>query len=198
MESPLSQPHQGRLRQKNTAHDFFSDVFRFTIIALAIVLPVRAFIAQPFIVSGASMDPTFADGQYLIVDELTYHFHEPERGDVIIFRFPKDTSKFFIKRIIGLPGDTVELRNTSVIISNAAYPNGFILKEPYIAKNTPGFLSITLNTDEYFVLGDNRPESSDSRSWGSLPRTDLVGRALFRLLPINRINVFPGTYHQEE
>lgn len=176
-----------------------SEIIRFSLIALIIVLPIRLFIAQPFIVSGASMETTFSTGQYLIVDQLTYHLEEPERGDVIIFRYPKDPSKFFIKRIIGLPGDTLSISGHDVTITNATYPNGFTLEEEYILDKKPlGMITETLGEEEYFVMGDNRDASSDSRSWGVLQRDKIVGRAFLRLFPVNAIDVMPGNFDIEE
>lgn len=175
--------------------NFFKEIFKFALVAALIVIPIRVFIAQPFIVSGASMEPTFDSGQYLIIDQLSYSLENPERGEIIIFRYPKDPSKFFIKRIIGLPNETVELRGDDVIIENEAHPEGMVLAEPYIErKSRNDFLRITLDGDEYFVMGDNRPASSDSRIWGPLNEEYIVGRALIRLLPITKTGVFPGDY----
>lgn len=172
----------------------WSDLIRFSIIALIIVIPIRMFIAQPFIVSGASMKETFHSGEYLIVDQVSYYFEKPARGEVIIFRYPKDPSKYFIKRVIGVPGDTIKIENSTVTITNAAHPDGFILNEPYI-KSMRGVINIeeTLGEREYFVMGDNRDESSDSRVWGVLPEDRIVGRALLRLLPPSQAGVFPGS-----
>ncbi len=172
---------------------FLKEAFTFSVIALAIVLPIRLFIAQPFVVSGSSMDPTFHDGQYLIVDEATYHFKDPQRGDVIIFRYPKDTSKYFIKRIIGLPGEKVHVGEDSVVITDK---NGSetTLNEPYIVNHGNGNDDdIMLPAGQYFVMGDNRPASSDSRYWGTVPKEDLIGRALLRLLPPTKISLYPGS-----
>ena len=172
--------------------DFFTELLKFAALALVVVVPVRLFIAQPFIVSGASMYPTFQNGQYLIIDELSYRFTPPVYGDVIVFHYPKDTSQFFIKRIIGLPGDTVQIKNGSVYILRGG--QGQKLAEPYVVNQGNGADStITLNTDEYFVMGDNRPESSDSRVWGILPKKDIVGHVLLRLLPVTEANVDPGS-----
>lgn len=175
--------------------NFFKEIFKFSLIALLIVVPVRLFIAQPFIVSGASMDPTFDSGQYLIIDQLSYRFNEPKRGEVIIFRYPKDPTKFFIKRIIGLPNETVEIQGTAIIIANESNPNGFELTEPYLAAANVkrDSLEILLSEDEYFVMGDNRRASSDSRIWGPLEEGFIIGRAFVRLFPIRKTSLFPGT-----
>ncbi len=172
----------------------FWEILQFAIIALVIVIPIRAFVAQPFIVSGASMVPTFKNGDYLVVDELTYAFNKPERGDVIIFKYPKDTTKFFIKRIIGLPGETIEISGSAVTIINTDHPDGFIMDEPYVKNTAINHIKAVLGDDEYFVMGDNRSASSDSRSWGTLPENLITGRAFVRLLPINNINILPGNY----
>jgi len=137
------------------------DLVSFLLWAVIIVVPIRLWVAQPFIVSGESMVPTFENADYLIVDELTYHFRDPQNGDVVIFKYPKDTTKYFIKRVIGIPGDTVD---------------GKVLAD-----------------DQYFVEGDNRNQSSDSRIWGTLPRDLIVGRPIVRLLPISEAEILPGT-----
>ena len=169
------------------------EILRFSIIALLIVIPIRMFIAQPFIVSGASMQETFQNGEYLIVDQVSYHLHSPERGDVVIFRYPKDPSKYFIKRIIGIPGDTITIEDSTVTIVNEAYPEGFDLNEPYIKSMRPG-VTITeeLGDREYFVMGDNRDESSDSRVWGVLQEERIIGKAFLRLFPPQAFGVMPG------
>lgn len=171
------------------------EVIRFSIIALIIVIPIRMFVAQPFIVSGASMETTFSHNQYLIVDQITYHLHSPDRGDVVIFRYPQDPSKFFIKRVIGVPGDTVTIEGTQVRIENADTPDGFTLEEPYVrSMNTETYLVESLGDREYFVLGDNRDESSDSRVWGVLQEEHIIGRALLRLFPLQTIDFMPGAH----
>jgi signal peptidase I len=174
------------------------EIFRFTLIALIIVIPIRLFVAQPFIVSGASMDDTFQSGQYLIVDQVSYKFHQPNRGDVIVFRYPKDPSKFFIKRVIGLPGDTVKIDGSTVTIKNEANPDGFVLDEPYI-KSMRNVSDTTeeLGEREYFVMGDNRDQSSDSRVWGVLQEERIVGRAYVRLFPPNTFDYLPGEARYE-
>ncbi len=176
---------------------FFIELLKFIAIAALIVFPVRFFVAQPFIVSGASMDPTFANGQYLIVDELSYRLGNPSRGDVIIFRPPRAPQEFYIKRIIGLPGEVVSIQDGTVRITSGT--DTFALDETYVKNSgNGGDATYTVGQDEYFVMGDNRPESSDSRVWGMLPRDHIVGRAFVRLLPAHTISLFPGaaTYTQ--
>lgn len=166
------------------------------VIALVIALPVRFFIAEPFIVNGASMDPTFSTGQFLIVDRLTYRFEKPQRGDVIVFEYPNNPSIFYIKRIVGLPGETISIKNGVVSIINEEYPDGFILDEKYISSSHASIDTSgkeTLGNTEYFVMGDNRLQSSDSRTWGPLDEHFIVGRPIVRLLPVNTIDILPGS-----
>lgn len=173
----------------------FLELVQFAILAILIVVPIRMFVAQPFIVSGASMDDTFQNGQYLIVDQLTYHFEDPARGDVVIFRYPKEPAKFFIKRVIGVPGDTVTIEGNAVFIENEANPDGVRLQEPYITDmSDTGNYSETLGEEEYFVMGDNRDFSSDSRVWGILPEDNIIGRAYLRLFPLSQADTLPGAY----
>lgn len=175
--------------------NFFLEVVKFTVLSIAIVLPIRLYVAQPFIVSGSSMDPTFANGQYLIIDQISYNFREPKRGDVIVFRYPRDPAKFFIKRIIGLPGDTIILQEKEVIIKNSENSEGFILEESFVRqqrKYEPK--EITMGDEEYFVMGDNRDSSSDSRFWNALPKNNIVGKAFLRILPAEQATIFPGNH----
>lgn len=171
---------------------FIREFIEFALIALLIVVPFRIFIAQPFIVNGLSMDPTFKNGEYLIVDQLSYRFETPERGSVIIFKYPKDTSKYFIKRVIGLPGETVVIKGGIVTIINATHPKGFILNEPYVKLPKQDDFNTTLESGNYFVLGDNRLGSADSRLWGPLPTEDIVGRPVLRLFPVSQLGTMPG------
>lgn len=200
--------HQDETLNDTTAHTTpstkekkehpLTEIIRFSLIALLIVFPIRMFIAQPFIVSGASMEETFQNGEYLIVDQISYHFEEPERGDVIIFRYPRDPSKFFIKRVIGLPGEKLAIEGNTVTIFNGAHPDGAVLNEPYVASMQPNtFLEENLGEGEYFVMGDNRDQSSDSRMWGVLQEQNIVGRALLRLFPIGAAEVMPGMFNSE-
>ena len=171
---------------------FLWEITKVAAIALVLAGLVRYFIFQPFFVEGASMEPNFEDGQYLIVDELSYFFRGGERGEVVVFNYPLDTSKYYIKRIVGLPGETVEIKNGKVIIYSDKNPDGFIISEDYLPKDlmTDGNIKRKLGQDEYFVLGDNRPNSSDSRRWGTLPAKDIIGRVLLRAWPVGSINIF--------
>lgn len=174
--------------------NFLKEIVKFTLIAVAIVIPIRMYVAQPFIVSGRSMDPTFQDHQYLVVDQLSYHFNEPAREDVIIFRFPRDPKTFFIKRIIGLPGETITLRAGKITVVNKENPDGLTIDDPHVDAShmTIDDFSVALRDNEYFVMGDNRAESSDSRSWGPLERKYIVGRPFLRLFPFTKLGIFPG------
>ena len=143
------------------------------------------------------MDPTFSTNQFLIVDRISYRFGNPERGDVIVFAYPGDTRIDYIKRIIGLPGETIKIKEGVVSITNAAHPEGFILNETYIAPGHRSFdnMETTLSSTQYFTMGDNRAESSDSRAWGPLDRKLIIGRPILRLLPLT---VLPGEYHEQK
>ena len=173
---------------------FIWETVKLVIVSLAIILPIRYYLVQPFFVKGASMEPSFEDGDYLLIDEISYRFNRPERGDVIIFRYPQDTSQFFIKRIIGLPEETVEVKNNKVIIYNKKTPQGFSLGEKYLSQNqqTLGDMVLKLDDNDYFVLGDNRLQSSDSRRWGAVNKALIVGRAFLRPWPVNRMAKLNG------
>ncbi len=161
----------------------FWEVSKIFIIALIIVIPIRYFLFQPFFVKGQSMEPNFENGDYLIIDELSYRFGDPQRGDVVVFKYPNDVSQRYIKRIIGLPGETVEIKDGKVIITDSK--GKWILDEvAYLPGiNTPGAIQTTLEDGDYFVLGDNRASSSDSRRWGILPRKDIIGKVAVRAWP---------------
>ncbi len=183
--------------KKMTTKESVLDFVKFAVIAVIIVIPIRLFIAQPFVVSGASMVPAFHTGHYLIIDELTYRFEDPKRGDVIVFRFPPEPSKFLIKRVAGLPGETIAIKGNAVAIKNDVHPEGFLWQQGAInATKDQSSAEVNLGKDEYFVLGDNRGESADSRLWGTLKRELIVGRPLVRLFPISELEVFPGEWKE--
>jgi len=171
---------------------------------VVIIVPIRVFLIQPFFVQGASMEPNFEDKQYLIVNELGYKttsigsafivkpFKELQRGDVVVFRYPKNPSVFYIKRIVGLPGEKIEISADKVKIFNSENPSGFVLDEgKYLSASvmTSGEINMTLG-DEYFVMGDNREYSSDSRSWGPVPADDVMGKVVLRAWPFSKASLF--------
>jgi signal peptidase I len=177
------------------------DFFKIVIIALVIIIPIRYFIFQPFIVSGSSMEPNFQNGQYLVIDELTYHFAAPMRGQVVVLHPPILNSKqYYIKRVIGLPGEKIEIDNGSVVIFNSTHPEGVVVVEPYLSSQNLTFPHdativggkkiIALGPGEYFMMGDNRLASSDSRDWGVLKRSEMVGKVFLRVLPLNEFGAY--------
>ena len=178
------------LTSKNELLDFVWETIKVVVISLAIILPVRYYLVQPFFVKGASMEPSFEDGDYLLIDEISYRFSEPSRGDVIVFRYPEDRSQFFIKRIIGLPSETIEVKNNKVIIYNAGSSEGLVLAENYLDSDqeTLGNMLTRLDDNEYFVLGDNRLASSDSRRWGPVAKTLITGKVFLRAWPFDKFD----------
>jgi len=173
---------------------FVWEIVKVVSISLAIILPVRYYLIQPFYVKGASMEPNFHDHEYLIIDEISYRFKEPIRGQVVVFRYPKNPQEYFIKRIIGLPGEEVQIVDGKVIIFNDYWPEGLTLSEHYLNPGTETYdnngLRTSIGDNEYFVLGDNRNASKDSRSFGPVDKAFITGKVLFRGWPLDRINIF--------
>jgi signal peptidase I len=200
----LNHPEMGNRNSRpseiKSAFLFVLDFLKVIIIALAIILPIRYFVFQPFIVSGSSMEPNYVDGQYLIIDEISYRTRDPLRGEVVVLKFPKDRSQYFIKRVIGLPGEKIQIEDGKVVIYNKEHPNGTVLDESYLPSQGLSFprdtsliggrKTITLSETEYFVMGDNRLASSDSRDWGALNRNDIVGKVYLRALPLSEFERF--------
>lgn len=186
----MSEENNQNLTSKNELLAFVWETIKVVVISLAIILPIRYYLVQPFFVKGASMEPSFEDGDYLLIDEISYRFSAPSRGDVIVFRYPEDRSQFFIKRIVGLPGETIEIKNNKVIIYNAGSSEGFVLAESYLDSDqeTLGNMLIRLDDNEYFVLGDNRIASSDSRRWGPVAKTLITGKVFLRAWPFNKFD----------
>ncbi len=171
---------------------FFMEVLQIILISSAIIIPIRYFLIQPFYVKGASMEPNFYDQEYLIIDELTYRTRTPVRGEIVVFRYPRDPSQFFIKRVIGLPGETIQVGDGHVTIFNTEHPNGVLLTESYLGDVlTSGTKKVTLASNEYYLLGDNRGESMDSRIFGPVTREHFIGRVWVRGLPVSRVSTFP-------
>lgn len=181
----------------------FLEVFEIALIAVGAVFIVRTFFIQPFLVSGSSMVPNFQDGNYVLVDEFTYHIRPPERGEVVVFHDPQDWGTYFIKRVIGLPNEKVEINDNTITVFNKTHPNGLVLDESYLPAGTPvsaescdggdvttGVCTYTLSSSTYLTFGDNRTESYDSRSWGPLPAANIVGLVRVRLWPVSEISAF--------
>ncbi len=173
---------------------FLWELIRIIVVAFVVMVAFRVFVAEPFVVSGSSMVPNFHNKEYLVVDKVSYRLGEPKRGDVIVFKYPKDTSQYFIKRIIALPGERVQVDNGRVKVFNNEYPEGVVITEPYLTSEDATFGKtdiVTLGSSEYYVLGDNRLASSDSRVWGILPEHNIIGKAWFRAFPITELG-FPS------
>ena len=169
---------------------FFLELIKIAILAGITIFVIRALIFKPFYVKGQSMEPNFYEKDYLIIDEVTYRFREPERGEIIVLKSPVSTD-FYLKRVVGLPGERVKVENGKVIIYNDANPKGIILNETYLSSiSTSGSVSFTLGDDQYFVLGDNRGASFDSRSFGAISRSAIIGRVWLRGWPFSRISSF--------
>ncbi|PIV10137.1 MAG: signal peptidase I [Candidatus Portnoybacteria bacterium CG03_land_8_20_14_0_80_41_10] len=172
---------------------FIWEIIKIVSISLAIIIPVRYYLIQPFFVRGASMTPNFDNGQYLVIDEIGYRLKEPQRGEVIVFKYPLDPSQYYIKRIVGLPGESVGINDGQVFIYEQDNPLGKVLDESgYLSTGviTWGETKIKLGPDEYFVLGDNRSASSDSRQWGVLNQGNIIGRVWLRAWPFDQLTVF--------
>lgn len=163
---------------------FIWEVAKIVIIALIIVVPIRYFLFQPFFVKGQSMEPNFENGDYLIIDEISYRLREPQRGEVVVFKYPNDPSQRYIKRIVALPEEKIEIKEGQVIIYNLEGKRVLEESDYLSSVFTPGTVSLTLAEDEYYVLGDNRSSSADSRRWGPLPKENIVGRAFIRAWPL--------------
>ncbi len=199
-------------QQEYSFAQIFWEAIKVILISIIIIVPVRVFLVQPFFVKGASMEPNFKDKEYLIINEFGYKqtkvglnlngkqytffsvepFRSLERGDVVVFRFPMDPKEYFIKRVIGLPGEKIEIKDSKIIIYNEENPKGFLLEENYLpfGEQTLKDQVVQLKSDEYFVLGDNRNHSYDSRDWGPLNRNYVIGRAILRAWPVSRFDLF--------
>ncbi len=173
---------------------FLFELVKIVAISLVIIIPIRYFLIQPFYVKGSSMEPSFYDHEYLIVDEISYRFKDPQRGDVIVFRYPRNPQEYFIKRIVGTPGDKIQIKDGGIYIYNIDNPQGVAIDEPYLLDGTKTYSLakevITLGEEEYYVFGDNRNSSKDSRSFGAVKRSFIIGRVLLRGWPFDRVGFF--------
>lgn len=153
------------------------------VVVLAGIL--RWFVLQPYLIPSPSMEPTLVHGDRILVNRLAYRFWAPNRGDIVVFAYPKDPKRTFVKRVIALEGETVELRDNQVFI------NGRVIQEPYLkAGDYPPYGPETVPANRVLVLGDNRRQSGDSRDWGLLDKSALIGKAWFIYYPLNRIKGF--------
>jgi signal peptidase I len=188
---------------------FMFEMIKMFLLAFIIFAPIKIFLFQPFFVQGASMEPNFENNQYLIVKEFGYKqvslgkegdelfafgpFKELERKMPVVFRYPKNPKQYFIKRIIGLPGERVEIKEGKIKIFNEENPEGFNLDEKdYLSQQikTKPDMTVTLSEDQYFVMGDNRNASSDSRSWGPVSKKDIIGKVMLRAWPLDKLAIF--------
>lgn len=173
---------------------FVWEITKVAAISLAIIIPVRYFLIQPFYVKGASMEPNFHDNEYLIIDELSYRFQEATRGQVVVFRYPRNPQEFYIKRVIALPGEEIEIKDGVITIFNEENPDGFVIKEDYLSPDLKTSYDsperIVVGPDEYFVMGDNRNASKDSRTFGPVNDGFITGKVLFRGWPLSKITFF--------
>lgn len=193
-QQPKNQPKED-LPFFKEAMIFIWEIFKVIVVSLAIILPIRYFLIQPFYVKGASMEPNFLDREYLIIDEISYRFRAAIRGEVVVFRYPLNPKEYFIKRVIGLPNEKLVIANNTITIYNEQYPDGLLLKEFYLesGEEMKGDKVINLKGDEYYLLGDNRSESLDSRFFGPVMKSFITGRVLFRGWPLNRVGVFTAS-----
>jgi signal peptidase I len=174
----------------------FFDLVKSVIILAIVIYLIHIFVITLFVVDGASMEPNFQDKNYLFVDKASYWRSQPGRGDVIVFNYPGSRDQKFIKRIIGLPGEEVEIKDNAVYIKNSENTAGFRLTEAYLPESfqTSTYSGVNdwkLGDGEYFVLGDNRGNSSDSRIWGLLPRSDIIGKASVFIWPLDKVSYIP-------
>lgn len=173
---------------------YIFELVKVVVVSLAIIIPVRYYLIQPFYVKGASMEPNFYDKEYLIIDEISFRLKNPERGDIVVFKYPRNHEEYFIKRIIGLPGEKVQIKNGVVYIYNEKNPEGLKLEESYLSENDKTYglneESVALSLNEYYVLGDNRNFSKDSRSFGAVDEKLIIGRVLLRGWPFSRVHIF--------
>ncbi len=199
--TPLSESSDSSVHPSPEKRNETRSLILYTVLALGLALCIRFFIASPYVVLGSSMEPNFNNWDYLITDRISYSYTTPERGDVIVFHLPHEYSRTLIKRVIGLPGETITATRDSVRIVNAEHPDGFILDEPYLNDENlggPSAGTVTLADNEYYALGDNRRVSSDSRTWGVLPEDHIIGRVLVRLFPLSAIGVLPAEARYSE
>lgn len=174
------------------------ELIEFVLLIVLVVLPFRYFVAEPYIVSGVSMSETFETGHYLIINKFWHKISQPERGDVLVFRSPIEEDKFYIKRVIGLPGETVSITQSRVAVTTESGETIVLEEDSYTSNPTFANVEVSLEEGEYFMMGDNRAQSFDSRAWGPLDESMIRGEPIIRLYPFSQINTMPGRYHNYE
>ncbi len=172
--------------------EIIKEIIWIVVIVFGVIIPFRVYVAEPYLVDGKSMDPTFETTDYLIVDKISDKAKHPERNSVVVFKYPENPKKNFIKRIIGLPGETVVVTKDAVKIINEENPKGFFLDQPYVVHKAEIEVTKKLGENEYFVMGDNRADSFDSRYWGPLDSKFILGRPVVQLWPLTKIRLMPG------
>ena len=173
------------------------DFLETIILAFVIFILIDNFVVQPHIVKGNSMLPNFHTSERIFTQKITYYFKPPERSDIIVFKYPLAPDREYIKRIIGLPGEELQIETGKVKVFNKEHPEGFLLKEAYLTtgmvtepKNIIGVTAkFKVPEDNYVVMGDNRPESSDSREWGAVPRKNIIGKVFLRYWPPSKLSL---------
>jgi len=187
------------MEEQHPIWGYFVDIIETIVVAAAIFVVVYLLLVQPHQLRGSSMEPNLSDGQYILTNKISYRFSNPKRGDIVIFKAPVDPNFDYIKRVIGLPGETIQIKGSKIIIKNDAHPQGFSLNEPYRTDGPtdPGTLLengkvFKVDAANYFVLGDNRSQSFDSRSWGEVPRKNIIGKAWIRYWPPNKLTFIKG------
>ncbi|MCX6759870.1 MAG: signal peptidase I [Candidatus Nealsonbacteria bacterium] len=171
---------------------FILEIAKIVVVALAIVIPIRYFLFQPFFVKGESMQPNFENGDYLIIDEISYRLRDPQRGEVIVFKYPQNESQLFIKRIIGLPGEKIEIIDNMIKVTKKDGQLLDLKETSYLSSSiqTAGNMNITLEDNQYFVLGDNRQFSYDSRRFGVVSKNEIIGKVFLRAWPFSSLGIF--------
>ncbi len=184
------------LTQRNPMLKSIFEFIKTIAIVLVLAFIIKAFLIQTFIIDGSSMEPNFHNNEYLIVDKLSYHFSQPQRGDVDIIIPPDDVTKDYIKRIVGLPGDTVVIKNGSVFINNKKLVEPYLKagEQTLINDNINDEMTLKLKSNQYFVLGDNRTNSRDSRFIGPIPKGNIIGKTLLVVFPTKNFEVV-NHYH---
>lgn len=176
-------------RKERAKKSTLREVTESLVIAVVLALIIRTFILQPFWIPTGSMETTLMVQDHIIVNKIGYRFKEPQRGDIVVFKYPVDPSRDFVKRLIGMPGDKVEIKNSKLYINGSLVPENYL---PAHVKDFGNYQSGIIPENHYFMMGDNRNNSDDSRNWGTLPRENIIGKAVLVYWPLDRIQLLTG------